>query len=110
MSKKLEELNQILIKEQINEVSCSKLEPDFYKKTTKYKLNCQDNSEIKQIDKILKRILEIRIGKLLTHIDIVDMRKIKDNLTDEECLFFEKISNAQEILMNSTLPEVLLNE
>lgn len=101
----IQQLQQVLIKEQIDEVQPSKLEPDFFKKINQYRLDI-DLGELKKIDLLLRKIRDIRIGKIIFLIDVKDMRKIKDRLTDEECQFWERITESQNILKTSTLWEV----
>lgn len=102
----LTELKQVLVKEQINEVELSHLQLDFYKKINKHRMKIQP-SERKEIDLLLRRIRDKRIGKLIMLIDFDDMRKIKEKLTDEECEFWEKITDAQKSLKKRIMWELV---
>ena len=95
-------LKQQIIKEQINEIELARLQPNFYRDINKYRTTT-DKEEIVNLDKLLKKVLRLRVGKLMLLIDQDDMKKFRDKLTDEECNFWEKITDAKDVLMKTVI-------
>ena len=95
-------LKQQIFKEQINEIELAHLRPNFYHDVNKYRMKA-DKNEIKIIDRLLKKTIRIRICKIMLLIDQGDMKKFKNKLTDEECSFWEKITEAKDVLMKTAI-------
>lgn len=99
-------VKQQLVKEQIQHLQLSHLKPDFYRIVNKERIKLT-KEELELIDSIVKQIIRLRIGKIILLIDQDSIKNFKDLLADEECLFWERINNAQEELKKTTLHEVI---
>jgi len=99
-------LKQQIFKEQINDIELAQLQPDFYRNINDYRMKI-DKTKTEDIDRLLKKILRMRIGKLMLLVDQDDMKKFKNKLADEECEFWERITEAKNVLMKTAIREVI---
>lgn len=90
------------MKEQINDTELAHLQPNFYHDINQYRMKI-DKNEIEVIDRLLKKTIRMRVGKIILLIDQGDMKKFKDRLTDEECDFWEKINQAEDVLIKTAI-------